>query len=147
VGQAERKETFMAQTPFPTPHAEIRRFDIFAEWNRLKARHSHRLSEAEAQAYGLAVAKIVAGRKFAHSRSRQESEWRQRARRDDVSEEWWRHLGSSQEFTQKIVERMGKTFYRRVFQPALRRAWRGGKKYEEIRDQLRVEWNARRGSG
>ena len=68
----------------------------------------------------------------------------QRARRDDLSEEWWRHLGSSQEFTQKIVERMGKTFYRRVFQPALRRAWREGKKYEEIRDQLRVEWNAHR---
>jgi hypothetical protein len=40
---------------------------------------------------------------------------------------------------------MGKTFYRRVFQPALRRAWREGKKYEEIRDQLRAEWNARRG--
>jgi hypothetical protein len=36
---------------------------------------------------------------------------------------------------------MGKTFYRRVFQPAVRRAWREGKKYEEIRDTLRGEWN------
>ena len=137
----------MTQTPLPAPHAEIRRFDIFAEWNRLKARHSHHLPETEAQAYGLAVAKVVAGRKFGHSRPPQESEWRRRARRDDVSEEWWRHLGSSQEFSQKIVERMGKTFYRRVFQPALRRAWREGKKYEEIRDQLRAEWNARRERG
>ena len=137
----------MTQTTLPAPHAEIRRFDIFAEWNRLKARHSHRLSESESQAYGLAVAKVVAGRKFAHSRPYQVNEWRQRARRDDLSEEWWRHLGSSQEFTLKIVERMGKTFYRRVFQPVLRRAWREGKKYEEIRDQLRMEWNARREGG
>jgi hypothetical protein len=67
--------------------------------------------------------------------------------RGDVSEEWWRHLGSSQKFSQKIVERMGKTFYRRVFQPALRRAWREGKKYEEIRDEFRVGWNARREGG
>ena len=58
----------MAQTTIPAPQAEIRRFDIFAEWNRLKAHHSHHLPEAEAQAYGLAVAKVVAGRKFAHSR-------------------------------------------------------------------------------
>jgi hypothetical protein len=42
---------------------------------------------------------------------------------------------------------MGKSFYRRVFQPTLRRVWREGKKYEEIRDQLRVEWDARREGG
>jgi len=75
----------MAQTTLPTPHAEIRRFDIFAEWNRLKALHSHYLPEAEAQAYGLAVAKVVAGRKFAHSNPRQGSEWRKQARRGVVS--------------------------------------------------------------
>jgi hypothetical protein len=137
----------MAQPPSPAPQAEIRRFDIFAEWNRLKAHHSHHLAEADAQAYGLAVAKVVAGRKFAQSRPHQVSEWRRRARQDDVSEEWSRHLGSAPEFTAKIVERMGKTFYRRVFQPALRRAWREGQKYEAIRDQLRAEWNARRDGG
>jgi hypothetical protein len=53
----------MAQTTL-TPQAEIRRFDIFAEWNRLKARQRSHLPEAEAQAYGLAVAKVVAARKF-----------------------------------------------------------------------------------
>ena len=51
----------MAQIPLPAPQSEIRRFDVFAEWNRLKARHSHRLPETDAQAYGLAVAKVVAG--------------------------------------------------------------------------------------
>ena len=133
----------MAQAP-PAPRAEIRRFDIFAEWNRLTALQTHRLSEPDAQAYGLAVAKVVAGRKAAHSAPAQVSEWRRRARRDDLSEAWWQHLGSSHEFTTKVVERMGTTFYRRVFQPALRRAWREGKKYEEIRDMLRAEWNTRR---
>lgn len=134
----------MAQTTLSIPRAEIRRFDIFAEWNRLKARQHHHLPEPQAQAYGLAVAKVVAGRKFAGPRSQQVSEWRRRARRDDLSEAWWEHLGSAEEFTKKIIERMGKTFYQRVFQPALRRAWQEGKKYEQIRDQLRAEWNDRR---
>jgi hypothetical protein len=79
----ERREALMAQAT-PAPQAEIRRFDIFAEWNRLKACHSHRLSETDAQAYGLAVAKVVAGRKSAHVRPHQVSERRQRARREDL---------------------------------------------------------------
>jgi hypothetical protein len=131
----------MAQTPL-APRAEIRRFDIFAEWNRLKAHHQHQLPEAAAQAYGLAVAKVVAARKFAGYRPAQVNEWKRRARREDLGEAWWEHLGSAGEFAQKIVERMGKTFYQRVFQPALRRAWEEGKKYEQIRDALRAEWNA-----
>jgi hypothetical protein len=131
----------MAETHL-APRAEIRRFDIFAEWNRLKARHHHDLPEAEAQAYGLAVAKVVATRKFAGHRPEQVSEWKRRARREDLDEAWWEHLGSAEEFGKKIVERMGKTFYRRVFQPALRRAWKEGKRYEQIRDALRTEWNA-----
>ena len=39
----------MAEAPL-APRAEIRRFDIFAEWNRLKARHRYDLPEAAAQA-------------------------------------------------------------------------------------------------
>ena len=131
----------MAETLL-APRAEIRRFDIFAEWNHLKARHHHDLPEPAAQAYGLAVAKVVAARKFAGYRPEQVTEWKRRARREDVGEAWWEHLGSAEEFTKKIVQRMGKTFYQRVFQPALRRAWREGKKYEEIRDALRADWNA-----
>jgi hypothetical protein len=73
----------MAQTPL-APRAEIRRFDIFAEWNRLKARHHHDLPEAAAQAYGLAVAKVVAARKFAGYHSAQVNEWKRRARREDL---------------------------------------------------------------
>jgi hypothetical protein len=28
-----------------------------------------------------------------------------------------------------------------VFQPAVREAWEGGQRYEEIRDALRERWN------
>ena len=68
----------MPQTTTRAPQAEIRRFDVFAEWNRLKARHHHHWPEPQAQAYGLAVAKVVAARKFAGPRSQQISEWRPR---------------------------------------------------------------------
>src|SRR4051812_48092625 len=78
----------------PIPQAEIRRFDIFAEWNRLKARERHRMSAADARAYGLAVAKVVAARKFHSTTPDQASDIKRRARNDDVSEPWWEHLGS-----------------------------------------------------
>src|SRR5207237_10770583 len=121
----------------PQSKAQIRRFDIFAEWNRLKARKRLHLPEPDARAYGLAVAKVVAARKFYGYQPERMSEWKRRARQDDVTEAWWEHLGSEQEFEHKIVERMGKTFYRRIFQPAIRRAWDEQKTYEQIRDQLR----------
>ena len=130
----------MAQTAL-IPQAEIRRFDIFAEWKRLEARQRSHLPEAEAQAYGLAVAKVVAARKFTGYRPEQVQDWKRRARQEELGEAWWQHLGSAEEFATKIIERMGKTFYRRVFQPAVRQAWVEGKKYEQIRDVLRTEWN------
>ncbi|MBI3951095.1 MAG: hypothetical protein HY314_11655 [Acidobacteria bacterium] len=65
-------------TEAPKPKTEIRRFDIFAEWNRLKARHRLHLSEADASAYGLAVAKVVAARKFYGYRPEQASDWKRR---------------------------------------------------------------------
>jgi len=126
------------------PSAQIRRFDIFAEWNRLKARTKHRMSAGDARAYGLAVAKVVAARKFHGTTPEQAKDLKHRARNDDVSEQWWEHLGSDDEFEQKIIKRMGQTFYRDVFQPAVRHAWDAEKSYEDIRDTLRAEWNARR---
>src|SRR6476659_6314473 len=96
---------------------QIRRFDIFAEWNRLKARTRHKMSEAEARAYGLAVAKVVAARKLHGAAPEQTRDLKRRARQDEVDEPWWEHLGSSEEFEQKIVGRMGQAFYREAFQP------------------------------
>ena len=126
------------------PRTQIRRFDIFAEWNRLKARSQHHMSAADARAYGLAVAKVVASRKFHGTTPEQASDMKRRARQDDVSEAWWEHLGSDDEFEQKIIERMGQTFYHDVFQPEIQRAWDAEKSYEDIRDTLRAEWNAQR---
>jgi len=132
----------VAVTKRARPGAEIRRFDIFAEWNRIKAHECYKLPEAEACAYGLAVAKVVAARKFYGYRPEQVKEWKQRARKDEPGERWWEHPGSGQEFEKKIIARMGKTFYQRVFRPAVRRAWDAGQSYEQIRDRLREEWNA-----
>ena len=52
----------------PKPRMNIRRFDDFAEWNRLTGLKK-RVDAEDAQAYGLAVAKIVAARKFSRTRS------------------------------------------------------------------------------
>jgi cation transport regulator ChaB len=128
----------------PIPQALIRRFDIFAEWNRLKALRRHHMKAADARAYGLAVAKVVAARKFYGAQPEQVRDLKRRARQDEVDEPWWEHLGSDTEFEHKIVERMGRTFYRDVFQPAVQRAWDAGQDYEDIRDTLRNEWNAHR---
>ena len=125
----------------PAPRREIRRFDIFAEWNRLKASQQLHLPAAEARAYGLAVAKVVAARKFSGSTPAQLKDWKQRAKTGNTAEPWWHHLGSDKEFRSKIVQRMGDDFYRTVFQPAIRQAWAEGKHYEDIRDTLRAGWN------
>jgi hypothetical protein len=129
-----------------TPQMQIRRFDIFAEWNRLKARTRKDMKEADARAYGLAVAKVVASRKLHGTEPEQAKELKRRAREEQTDEPWWEHLGSGEEFERKIIERMGREFYRQVFQPAIEQAWDAGKRYEDIRDTLRETWNESRGS-
>jgi hypothetical protein len=125
----------------PIPQQEIRRFDIFAEWNRLKGRTKAKLNEADAQAYGLAVAKVVAARKFSGHDPAQAKELKRKAKEEEVGEPWWEHMGSAEEFERKVVARMGEEFYRDVFQPVILQAWDGGQRYEEIRDALREPWN------
>jgi hypothetical protein len=123
------------------PKREIRRFDIFAEWDRLKGRRKAKLSEADARAYGLAVAKVVAARKFTGHDPGQAQELKRKAKAEEVGEPWWEHMGSAEEFARKVIGRMGEEFYREVFQPAVLRAWESGQGYEEIRDTLREPWN------
>ena len=43
-------------------------------------------------------------------------------------------------FDHDIIERMGKTFYRRIFAPAIRKAFESGKTYKQIRDEIRKQW-------
>lgn len=123
------------------PKREIRRFDIFAEWNRLKGLERGKLSQADAKAYGLAVAKVVAARKFSGHDPAQAKELKRKAKDEDVGEPWWEHLGSAEEFARTVIARMGEEFYHNIFQPAVLQAWEGGQRYEEIRDALRESWN------
>ncbi len=127
------------------PKAEIRRFDIFAEWNRLRAVTLLKLPEPEARAYGLAVAKVVAARKLHGYTPKELADFKRQARTlahpEEITVPWWHRLASPEEFETKIVERMGRTFYEQVFRPTIARAWREGKSYEEIRDTLRQQWN------
>ena len=130
------------------PQRQIRRFDIFTEWNRLKARERLKLPEAQARVYGLAVAKVVAGHgggspgTHGTPSKEQMKDYKSRARKEDVEDAWWQHFGTDVEFEDKIIHRMGEPFYKHVFQPAIRDAWDEGKDYEDIRDHLREEWNA-----
>jgi len=98
-----------------------------------QAQTQPRFSDEEAQACGLAIAKVVAARKFTRHRPKQVRDWKRRARQEDFTEPWWTRLGSAAECEEKIVARMGKSFYHRVFHPAVRRAWKAGQRYEQIR--------------
>jgi hypothetical protein len=130
------------------PRMTIRRFDIFAEWNRLKGREKLKLSAGESRAYGLAVAKVVAGRKqrreagnAPEAKEKPEKEDGEEKSTSEKGERWWQHLGSDDEFRRVVVRRMGEDFYKDVFAPAVRKAWDAGKDYADIRDTLRSTWN------
>jgi putative lipoic acid-binding regulatory protein len=58
-----------------------------------------------------------------------------------TDKKWWEKLATPAEFDEKIVNRMGKEFYEKVFSPTIEKLYREGKKYEEIRDSVRKEWN------
>src|SRR5690606_4792650 len=72
----------------PKPEAAIRRFDVFAEYNRQEAMQKKDMKAAEAKGYGLWLAKLVAarrggrkategdGRGQGERRERQPGEWR-----------------------------------------------------------------------
>jgi hypothetical protein len=123
------------------PANRIRRFDVFAEY-RKQDEQAEGMPEDQAKGYGLWVAKVVAARKFGRLNTREgpsASEARNRRRRK------WHVLGGQAQtdrlFDREIVERMGETFYREVFAPAIRQAREAGQPYEAIRDRLRRRWN------
>jgi hypothetical protein len=121
----------------PKPKAAIRRFDIFAEYKRQEARGDGQ-GEAAAKGYGLWVAKVVAARRFGKPKPAGE------AKDKPARREKWHKLDDVPQtdklFDKQIVARMGVTFYKRVFSPAIRRAIKGGSSYESIRDTLRADW-------
>jgi hypothetical protein len=121
------------------PRAAIRRFDVFAEYQRLEAQ-ARGLAGDRAKGHGLWLAKIVAARKL----GRGEGVSGKAGEHEGPAGAKWHVLGGEPQtaslFDREIVARMGAGFYRRVFAPAVRRAFDERKRYVDIRDSLRAAW-------
>ena len=128
------------------PRQAIRRFDVFAEVNRIEALAAGR-PEDEAKGHGIWLAKVVAGRRFGRKADKPE---RQRPRQEgeeaagDRPAGKFKHAGdelqTDETFDREIVDRMGPEFYERVFAPAIQAALDRGQTYEQIRDTIRAGW-------
>jgi hypothetical protein len=135
------------------PRAPIRRFDVFAEYNRQKA-IADGVPPDEAEGYGLWVAKVVASRSFGGSISSQApSKVREQAHAREAQDatdsgstarpKWHALKGEPQTdelFQDQIVQRMGREFYDTVFAPAIAQAVSEGRAYNAIRDTIRKDW-------
>ncbi len=130
------------------PRAPIRRFDVFAEYNRLKAIQEEGLTKSKAKGYGLWVAKVVAAQKFGRmpkpEREKKKETPEEKAAREKKAKTEWHDLSGVPQtdklFDHEIVDRMGKDFYAKVFSPAIQQAYAEGKPYVAIRDAIRKEW-------
>jgi hypothetical protein len=129
------------------PNRPIRRFDVFAEFQRLKALDKEKLPADQAKGYGIWVAKIVAARKFSKTRKKEgekkETGKKKEEREELVDNKWHALEGVPQTdelFNKEIIERMGSDFYKNVFSPAVEDAFEAGKDYMEIRDTIRKDW-------
>src|SRR5690349_2606188 len=120
----------------PKPKARIRRFDVFAEYKRQEAIHAGQPADV-AKGYGLWVAKVVAARRFGKPKSDGEGGDGQKK---PAHRGKWHKLDEKPQtdklFDKEIIDRMGVTFYKQVFSPAIRRAIADGSSYEAIRDTL-----------
>ena len=128
------------------PKQPVRRFDVFAEYSRLKAMEEGQPPD-QAKGYGLWLAKVVASRRYAPAGTRKEGgdEKERRAEAPTRGEhEGFRSLGGELQtddlFDREIVRRMGEEFYREVFAPTIARHFEKGDRYESIRDTVRREW-------
>lgn len=122
------------------PKAPVRRFDVFAEYNRQQA-IKEGTPVAQAKGYGLWLAKIVAARRSMPSPKPAEDKGEEKKEKRKFQ---WRSLSGKPQteklFDKEIVARMGSTFYTRVFVPAIRKAIEKGEDYRDIRDSIREEW-------
>ncbi len=142
----------MAERSDLKPERPIRRFDVFAEY-RKQDEERKGMPEDEAMGYGLWVAKVVAARRFGggtlkerHEKGKERGkDGRDRDdRRDELVDGKWHALDGEPQtdalFQKEIVDRMGHTFYQKVFAPAIEEARKAGKSYESIRDAIRKGW-------
>jgi len=135
------------ETATMKPERPIRRFDVFAEYRKQDEEQKGQ-PEAEAMGYGLWVAKVVAARRFGGGTLKERPDRKdhdgKESRREHLIDGKWHTLDDEPQtdalFEKEIVERMGRTFYHRVFAPAIHEAREHGKSYESIRDAIRKDW-------
>jgi hypothetical protein len=125
------------------PQHPIRRFDVFAEYQR-QEQEAHGVASDRAKGYGLWIAKVVAMRRFGRRREGDRPAQTDSARDAEQHETTWHELDGQPQtdelFDAEIVWRMGADFYREVFEPAIRQARAKGRSYESIRDAIRRPW-------
>jgi hypothetical protein len=128
------------------PRSPIRRFDVFADYQRVQF-EERGMPENRAKGRGIWAAKVVAGRGGRGGpvpKSHDESEGGGKSKAHDDEDDEFRSAGGVPQtdatFDHEIIDRMGRDFYHDVFHPAIVRAHRDGKRYEEIRDVIRRDW-------
>jgi hypothetical protein len=129
------------------PNEPIRRFDVFAEYQRLKALEKDQQPPDVAKGYGIWLAKLVAARRFSTKRGKEENKTAgkiEKPQSEELVDNKWHTLDGKPQtdamFDREIIQRMGKDFYQDVFSPAVEKAYASGKDYMEIRDSLRKDW-------
>jgi hypothetical protein len=131
------------------PRTAIRRFDVFAEYQRQEAL-ADGIPADEAAGYGLWVAKVVASRSYGRAlfkgtptQVREQAAQQETAAAGAARPKWHTLEGQPQTdalFEEQIVRRMGQEFYQTVFVPAIEAARQAGKSYQGIRDSIRRPW-------
>jgi hypothetical protein len=127
------------------PRFPIRRFDVFAEYNRIK-NEADGMPEEQAKGRGIWLAKVVAGRRGMPARSdgsRHEGHHQDKDQPPREEDKFYSVGGEEQTdrtFDREIIDRMGQDFYAEVFRPAIEAAFKDGKRYEDIRDSIRKGW-------
>jgi hypothetical protein len=126
------------------PRFPIRRFDVFADYNRVK---NEAVGMPADQAKGRAVwiAKVVAGRRGGGAVAAEPGQKRgEGGAPHEEAEDKFRSVGGVPQtdatFDKEIVDRMGQEFYHEVFHPAIKQAFKEGRRYEDIRDTIRKAW-------
>lgn len=129
------------------PKNSIRRFDVFAEYQRLKALEKDQQPPDVAKGYGIWLAKVVASRRFGKAKDvpgKAGEGKKGAAAAEELVDNKWRTLDGEPQtdalFDKEIVQRMGKSFYDEVFSPAVKDAFEEGKDYTDIRDTIRKDW-------
>ena len=142
---SEENQDREAAVAEPVALAPIRRFDVFAEYNRLR-NEAKGMPDAAAKGDALWLAKVVAARKFATSiRRKAELSAKLKRKPGATAPSGVKTLEGKPQtgelFDREIIDRMGPEFYHRVFAPSIANAYHSGEKYEAIRDCLRAPWN------